>query len=69
MELRDTGVGIQPDLQSRLFEPYFTTRSSGTGLGLAIVRRIIEDLGGAVSLENASTGKGAIARVVLPRVE
>lgn len=69
MELRDTGVGIQPDQQSRLFEPYFTTRSSGTGLGLAIVRRIVEDLGGTVSLENAPTGKGAIARVVLPRVE
>ena len=67
IEIRDTGTGLSAEASQRLFEPYFTTRSSGTGLGLAIVRRIIEDMGGSVSLENSSTGRGAVARVVLPR--
>lgn len=67
----DTGKGIPDDVLERLFEPYFTTRSSGTGLGLAIVRRIIEDRGGEVSLENArgTDGPGAVARISLPLVE
>ncbi len=68
IEIRDTGTGITKEISERLFEPYFTTRSSGTGLGLAIVRRIIEDMGGSVTLENSSTGRGAVARVVLSRV-
>ncbi|MEZ6018069.1 MAG: HAMP domain-containing sensor histidine kinase [Planctomycetota bacterium] len=67
VELRDTGSGLPPELQARLFEPYFTTRSSGTGLGLAIVRRIIEDLGGEVSLQNRTPGPGAVVRLSLPR--
>ena len=53
----------------RLFEPYFTTRTAGTGLGLAIVRRIVEDLGGSVGLENAVEGRGSVARMVLPRCD
>lgn len=67
--VRDTGKGIPAEVLERLFEPYFTTRSSGTGLGLAIVRRIVEDRGGSVTLENAGGGAaGAVARIVLPRL-
>ncbi len=54
--IRDTGNGIPAEVLERLFEPYFTTRSSGTGLGLAIVRRIVEDRGGEVTLANAQDG-------------
>ena len=65
--IRDTGKGIDAEVMERLFEPYFTTRSSGTGLGLAIVRRIIEDLGGSVTLENvADEDGGALATIKLP---
>lgn len=66
VELRDTGKGFDPEIADKLFEPYFTTRTSGTGLGLAIVRRVIEDLGGSVELVNAEDGPGAIARLTLP---
>jgi signal transduction histidine kinase len=66
LELRDTGKGFDPGIADKLFEPYFTTRTSGTGLGLAIVRRVIEDLGGSVELVNAQDGPGAIARLTLP---
>lgn len=68
MSVRDSGKGIPPEVHERLFEPYFTTRSSGTGLGLAIVRRIVEDRGGEVTLENAEGG-GALARIALPRLQ
>jgi signal transduction histidine kinase len=65
----DSGRGIDDEVVSRLFEPYFTTRSSGTGLGLAIVRRIVEDLGGTVSLSNREDGAGARATIRLPQHE
>jgi nitrogen fixation/metabolism regulation signal transduction histidine kinase len=69
MELADTGSGISAEAADHLFEPHFTTRSAGTGLGLAIARRVVEDAGGSISLENAMEGPGAVARVSLPRSE
>jgi nitrogen fixation/metabolism regulation signal transduction histidine kinase len=67
LELRDSGEGLSAEAQAKLFEPYFTTRSKGTGLGLAIAKRVIEDLGGEISLANAQPGPGVIVRVSLPR--
>ena len=46
----DTGGGMSPENLSRVFEPYFTTKSSGTGLGLLIVRRIVREHGGELSI-------------------
>ena len=42
LELRDNGPGVPADAQSKLFEPFFTTRNQGTGLGLYIARQLCE---------------------------
>lgn len=55
--LSDNGPGIPAHQSQRIFEPYFTTKTSGTGLGLAIVKRIIEDHNGFIrALPNLPTG-------------
>src|SRR5712691_8478246 len=64
----DTGGGISPDNLSRVFEPYFTTKTSGTGLGLLIVRRIIREHGGELSIES-SEGKGLTLAIRLPYID
>jgi nitrogen fixation/metabolism regulation signal transduction histidine kinase len=51
--VHDTGLGIDPDLASRIFDPYVTTRPGGTGLGLAIVRKIVESSGGRIGFTTA----------------
>ena len=52
----DTGPGISPDIEHRIFDPFFTTKKEGTGLGLSIVQRIVEGLGGELSLESSPNG-------------
>lgn len=67
VEVTDNGVGIPPDVVSRLFEPFFTTRGvgEGTGLGLASCHGIINSLGGDISVES-TPGVGSCFRFVLP---
>jgi signal transduction histidine kinase len=60
----DEGAGLAPEAHERLFEPYFSTKSTGTGLGLAISRSILEELGGSITLANRQEG-GAEVRVTL----
>jgi two-component system, sporulation sensor kinase E len=64
----DTGGGIPPEDISRVFEPYFTTKSSGSGLGLLIVRRIVRAHGGEVILES-ERNRGLTLTIRLPRVD
>src|SRR6266404_3048478 len=60
---------IRTDLdESRVFEPYFTTKTSGTGLGLLIVRRIVREHGGELSIES-SEGKGLTLTIRLPHID
>jgi PAS domain S-box-containing protein len=53
--IKDTGVGIPPDVVDRIFDPFFTTRGvgKGTGLGLSLVHGIVTDLGGAIDVKSA----------------
>ena len=64
--ITDNGVGLPPEHRHRLTEPYVTTRAKGTGLGLAIVRKIMEDHGGEISLNDASDGEGAEVTLTFP---
>jgi signal transduction histidine kinase len=61
----DSGHGMTPDEIKTAFEPYFSSKETGLGLGLALTRKIVEDHGGAITLESAP-GRGTTARVVLP---
>ncbi|HEU4753428.1 MAG TPA: ATP-binding protein, partial [Armatimonadota bacterium] len=65
IEVIDHGVGIPEENKSRLFTPFFTTRSKGMGLGLSIVKGIIDAHGGAIS-EVGQEGQGAHFVIVLP---
>jgi two-component system, sporulation sensor kinase E len=64
----DTGSGMSAGNLSRVFEPYFTTKSSGTGLGLLIVRRIVREHGGELSIES-NEGEGLKLTIRLPYIE
>ena len=63
--VRDRGPGIPADVRERVFEPFFTTRTSGTGLGLAIVKRLLELQDGTVTLADRPGG-GIMAEVTIP---
>lgn len=65
IQVSDTGCGIQKDDLTKIFDPYFTTKTSGTGLGLAIAHNIVEAMGGTISVES-QPGKGTTFRLVLP---
>jgi len=64
----DTGGGMSAESLSRVFEPYFTTKSSGSGLGLLIVRRIVREHGGEMAIESHE-GKGLTLTVRLPYLD
>jgi PAS domain S-box-containing protein len=76
LSVEDTGCGMAPEVQSRIFEPFYTTKGAlggtvydgkvhGTGLGLAISRGIVAESGGRIEL-TSEVGKGTRFRVLLP---
>lgn len=67
LEVRDTGLGIEPDVVDRIFEPFFTTKDAtiGTGLGLSTVYGIVRQLGGDVSVES-TVGEGTAFSILIP---
>ncbi|MEM6799878.1 MAG: ATP-binding protein [Bacteroidota bacterium] len=67
IEIKDNGKGMTEEIQKRIFEPSFSTKSSGMGLGLAIVKRIIESANGTITFESEE-GVGTTFKIVLPEV-
>jgi signal transduction histidine kinase len=65
VEVSDTGVGMDPESVSKIFEPYFSTKATGTGLGLTIAKRNIELNGGTIDVRS-ERGKGTTVTIVLP---
>ncbi len=61
----DTGSGIPPELQARVFRPNFSTKTEGMGLGLAIAQKVIEDLNGTIALRS-EVGKGTSVEMKIP---
>ena len=66
LEVSDTGKGIPPEVEKRLFDPFFSTKQTGTGLGLPIAARIVERHGGTLQYQTRP-GHGTTFGVVLPR--
>jgi signal transduction histidine kinase len=64
IEIADTGPGIPDNLQRRVFDPYFTTKSTGSGMGLAICEKIMEQHGGRIDF--ATGPRGTTFELTLP---
>lgn len=65
VRVRDTGPGIPPEILSRIFYPFFTTKTTGSGIGLAMARKVVEAHGGWLSAES-EPGEGATFILKLP---
>ena len=65
ISVADTGIGMDSETASRIFEPYFTTKVTGTGLGLTMVYKVIKEFGGDIEVESYE-GKGTIFTISLP---
>jgi len=75
VKVKDTGVGIDPAQQQKLFRPFVmveganTSKFGGTGLGLAISRNLIELMKGTITLESAGVNQGTTIAITLPLID
>ena len=65
LHVKDTGMGIDADTRTRIFEPFFSTKFTGRGLGLSAVLGIVRQHNGAIAVET-STGSGTTVSVYIP---
>lgn len=65
VEIEDNGEGISRNLLHRIFDPFFSTKSSGTGMGLAVARNIVQAHGGRIAIDS-EVDKGTACRIWLP---
>jgi signal transduction histidine kinase len=68
LEVSDTGPGIPPEVEKRLFDPFFSTKRGGTGLGLSIGARLVEQHGGVMQYQT-QPNRGTTFGIVLPGVD
>jgi len=68
LTITDNGCGFPDEIKARVFEPYVTTKSKGTGLGLPIVKKIVEEHGAIIRVENGKV-RGAKISIVFPLLE
>ncbi|MBD3178701.1 MAG: HAMP domain-containing protein, partial [Candidatus Latescibacteria bacterium] len=66
IRVSDTGPGLSGEIVDKLFEPYFSTKTTGTGLGLAICKNLLDQMEGSIVLRNRDDGAGVEALVKLP---
>lgn len=64
IDVEDSGHGIPPEIQSQIFDPYFTTRYDGTGMGLALCDKIVRQHAGSIDVRTGS--QGTVFTVLLP---
>ncbi len=69
IEITDTGSGIDEEQLPLLFTPFYTTKTNGTGLGLAYSKKVVEGMGGRISLSNRNDKPGAVLTICLSTVE
>ncbi len=67
ISVEDRGEGLAPGEEARVFDPFYTTRTTGTGLGLPVARRIVEMHGGTIIASNRHGG-GATFRIEIPGI-
>lgn len=65
LTITDNGPGFAPKILARAFEPYVTSKTRGTGLGLAMVKKIVEEHGGRVDIQNRRNASGAKIVILL----
>lgn len=65
IRVRDTGKGMTVEEQSKMFDPFFTTRKDGTGLGMAVVLQIVEQHRGRIEVDS-ETGRGTCVKLIFP---
>jgi len=61
----DTGLGMEPEVLPKIFEPYYTTKETGTGLGLTITFKIVREHRGEIAVQS-EPGKGSVFTIALP---
>jgi nitrogen fixation/metabolism regulation signal transduction histidine kinase len=65
LTIRDNGAGFSQKILARAFEPYVTSKARGTGLGLAMVKKIVDEHGGKIDIQNRSGESGAKISILL----
>jgi signal transduction histidine kinase len=65
IDVKDTGKGIPPEIQEKIFDLFYSTKQEGTGVGLAIVKRVVEGHGGRITVDS-EVGKGTTFSIFLP---